>query len=68
MNIKNLIDHKRLLKFGNCTDLCNSDYPIKGYGIADDYNNSTRLILGIILTRHKHNNITTLQQGPVYTG
>ena len=31
MNIKNLLDHTRLLKFGNGTDLCHSDYPIKGY-------------------------------------
>ena len=31
MNIKNLLDHTRLLKFGNGTDLCHSDYPVKGY-------------------------------------
>ena len=31
MNIKNLLDHTRLLKFGNGTDPCNSDYPVKGY-------------------------------------
>ena len=31
MNIKNLLDHTRLLKFGNGLDRGHSDYPIKGY-------------------------------------